>query len=328
MKKPIIGITMGDPSGIGPETIVKAFRESDITKICRPVVIGNFTILKQALNICNIKLELNIIDNISEISAQPGTIDIINLNNIDISTLRLGEIQASSGQAAFDYIKRATDLALQGKIDSIVTTPIQKESLKKAGVEYIGHTEIFAGLTNSENPLTMFEVNNLRIFFMSRHVSLRKACDLVKKDEVLQYIKKSILALKQLGIENTTFAVAGLNPHCGDNGLFGDEEIQEIIPAVEEAKKAGYNVIGPIGADSVFHLAMQKNWSGVLSLYHDQGHIASKTFDFERTIALTLGLPFLRTSVDHGTAFDIAGKGTARATSLIEAIKTAVKYTD
>jgi len=319
---------MGDPSGIGPETIVKAFRESDITKICRPVVIGNFTILKQALNICNIKLELNIIDNISEISAQPGTIDIINLNNIDISTLRLGEIQASSGQAAFDYIKRATDLALQGKIDSIVTTPIQKESLKKAGVEYIGHTEIFAGLTNSENPLTMFEVNNLRIFFMSRHVSLRKACDLVKKDEVLQYIKKSILALKQLGIENTTFAVAGLNPHCGDNGLFGDEEIQEIIPAVEEAKKAGYNVIGPIGADSVFHLAMQKNWSGVLSLYHDQGHIASKTFDFERTIALTLGLPFLRTSVDHGTAFDIAGKGTARATSLIEAIKTAVKYTD
>lgn len=171
----------------------------------------------------------------------------------------------------------------------------------------------------------MFEVDNMRVFFLTRHMSLRRACDAITKERVLEYIERCTKALKQLGVSGK-MAVAGLNPHSGEHGLFGDEEVKEITPAIEEAQKLGYDVVGPVGADSVFHQALQGRYAAVLSLYHDQGHIATKTYDFERTIAITLDMPFLRTSVDHGTAFDIAGKGIVSAVSMIEAVKLAAKY--
>jgi 4-hydroxythreonine-4-phosphate dehydrogenase len=211
-------------------------------------------------------------------------------------------------------------------VDAVATTPINKESLKAGGVPFIGHTEIFGKLTGVADPLTMFETRGLRVFFLSRHVSLRKACDMVKKERIIDYVKRSVSMLKKLGVSTGTMAIAGLNPHSGEHGLFGDEELTEVFPAVKELQAEGYAVAGPIGADSVFHLALKGKYNSVLSLYHDQGHIATKTLDFDRTISITGGMPILRTSVDHGTAFDIAGKNIAGEVSMVEAILLAAKY--
>lgn len=326
MTKPFIGIPMGDPAGIGPEIVVKALRKNEIYDVCNPVVIGDADIIKKAAGICGINQSINVIASSSQGIYNPDTVNIIDLSNIDTEIFRYGTVQAQNGQAAYDYIKKGVELALKGEISSIATTPINKPALKAAGVDFIGHTEILAGLTDTPDPLTMFEVRGLRVFFLTRHVSLKKACDMVTRERLLDYIDRCTEALKSLGIHGGTMAVAGLNPHSGDNGLFGTEDDEFIRPAVIEAQKQGYNVEGPIGADSVFHLALKGRYNSVLSLYHDQGHIATKTLDFERTIAITIGLPFLRTSVDHGTAFDIAGKGIASEVSMVEAILLAAKY--
>lgn len=328
MKKPYVGITMGDPCGIGPEIIVKALADDRIYSVCNPVVIGNYSVLESAINICelNNSVELKTIDNPAEGSYTRGFINLISLDNIEISKLQYGKVQAEAGRAAYEYICKSVELCNNGSLDAIATAPINKEALKAAGIGEIGHTELYASLTNTKDPLTMFEVASLRIFFLSRHVSLREACDLVKEERIFQYIKRCSEALKGLGIKQGTMAVAALNPHASDNGLFGDEEINEIIPAINRAKESGINVEGPIGADSVFYLALQGRYNSVLSMYHDQGHIAAKTLDFEKTVSITHGLPFLRTSVDHGTAFDIAGTGKASPVSMIEAICVAAKY--
>lgn len=324
MKKTIIGITMGDPAGIGPEILLKAFENKELFDLCHPIVLGSYGLLQKELN--NAAIILKKISTPKEAEFLPGQLNILDPLDRDFDSNIKGKISAAAGFAAFKYIEKSIDLALHKQIHSVVTAPIHKEAIKAAKLNFIGHTEMFGDLTNTADPLTVFEVHNLRIFFLTRHVSLRQACDLVTKDRVYNYIRKSLLALKTLGLGKGVFAVAGLNPHSSDNGLFGREEQEEIIPAIKQAQQEGYNVIGPIGADSVFHLSMQNNWDGVLSLYHDQGHIAAKTLDFNRTISLTLGLPFLRTSVDHGTAFDIAGKGIAQSVSMEEAIKKAVKY--
>jgi 4-hydroxythreonine-4-phosphate dehydrogenase len=326
MIKPVIGIPLGDPAGIGPEIVVKALSEKEIFEKCRPLVVGDKEVIKQALKFCRLDMELNVVTCAADGKYAAGCIDLFDLKNVDLNQLKIGEVQAGGGQAAYDYIKKSVEMASAREVDSIATTPINKESLKAAKIDFIGHTEILAGLTNTDDPLTMFEVRNMRVFFLSRHVSLRKACDLVTKERLFDYIVRCINALRQLGINDGTMAVAGLNPHSGEHGLFGDEEVVHVEPAVKEAQARGYKVVGPIGADSVFHLALQGRFNAVLSLYHDQGHIATKTLDFERTISLTLGLPFLRTSVDHGTAFDIAGTGKASAVSMKEAIILAAKY--
>lgn len=326
MRRPVIGIPLGDPAGIGPEIVVKALSEKKVYEACKPLVIGERNVVRQALKLCGLNLGLNVVENPGMGKYSNGTIDLIDLQNIDVSKLKIGEIQASAGQAAFDYIKRSVEMAVANEVDAIATTPINKESLKAAHIDYIGHTEILAGLTNTKDPLTMFEVRNMRVFFLTRHVSLRQACDMVTKERVLDYIIRCTKGLERLGVTDGTMAVAGLNPHSGEHGLFGDEEVKHVEPAIKEAQAMGYKVAGPIGADSVFHLALQGRFNSVLSLYHDQGHIATKTLDFERTIAITNGLPFLRTSVDHGTAFDIAGTGKASPVSMIEAILLAAKY--
>ena len=289
--KPRIGITAGDPAGIGPEIVRMAIQDPAILDLCEPVVFG---------------------------MTDPA--------EIARAGITCGAVSVAGGKAAFSAIEAAVQAALSGEVDAIATAPINKESLRAAGVPYIGHTEILSALTGADDPLTMFETLGLRVFFLSRHVSLRAACDLVTEERVYSYLVRSAKELSAcLGIEHPLLAVAGLNPHSGEHGLFGNEEAC-IPPAIARALADGIRAEGPIGADSVFHLAKNGRFDAVLSLYHDQGHIACKTLDFERTISLTLGLPFLRTSVDHGTAFDIAGKGIASGVSMVEAIKVAVRY--
>jgi 4-hydroxythreonine-4-phosphate dehydrogenase len=239
--------------------------------------------------------------------------------------LEAGRVSASGGRASWEYVEAAARAALAGEVAAVVTAPINKESVRAAKVPYIGHTEMLGAIAGAADPLTMFETLGLRVFFLTRHVSLKEACGLVTKKRLLDYIERCSAALAGLGVKGE-LVVAGLNPHCGEHGLFGDEEGREIEPAIAEARARGIAVSGPVGADSVFHLAKIGRYAAVLSLYHDQGHIACKTLDFERTVSFTLGLPFLRTSVDHGTAFDIAWKGEASAVGMIEAILSAAKY--
>lgn len=326
MKKPVIGIPMGDPAGIGPEIILKALSEKNIYNICIPVVVGNAGVLDKIEKVIKSGLKLNKIENTEQSLAKPGIVDIIDIDNIDAGSLEWGAVNGSAGKAAYEYIVKSALLGMSGQVDAIATTPINKESIKAAKIEFIGHTEMLAHLSNTNDPLTMFQVRNMRVFFLSRHMSLRAACDAVKKDKVADYIIRSIDALKNLGISNPLLAVAGLNPHNGEHGMFGDEEVNEISPAVLDCISKGYNAIGPIPGDSVFAMALKGKFDGVLSMYHDQGHIATKTLDFEKTISLTIGMPFLRTSVDHGTAFDIAGKGIASGISMYEAIRLAAEY--
>lgn len=327
MSRPYICVPMGDPAGIGPEIVLKTVADKDTVSIAKVVVVGDKNVLEYAMTYPNMpELEIKTITTPEEGTYEDGILNLIDLANVDMSAFKVGEVDGMCGKAAYEYIAESIRLANEGLVDAVSTTPINKESLKKGGVNYIGHTEIFGALTQTDDPLTMFEVNGMRVFFLTRHVSLRKACDLVTKDRIKDYVRRCTEALRRLGVTEGTMAIAGLNPHSGEHGLFGNEEVDHVFPAVEELQQEGYNVVGPIGADSVFHLALQGRFNSVLSLYHDQGHIATKTLDFERTIAVTNGMPILRTSVDHGTAMDIAGKGIASAVSMIEAVRLAVKY--
>ena len=324
--KPFIAVPIGDPAGVGPEITVKSIANKDVFDAARVVVVGDKKVIEKAIEICGKDLKVNVINEPEEGVYDEKTLNIIDLDNIDMDTFEYGKVQGMCGKAAYAYIKKAVDLANSRKVDAVATTPINKEALRAGGINFIGHTEIFGALTNTPDPLTMFEVRGLRVFFLTRHVSLRESCDMVKKERIIDYVKRCTEVLKQLGVTEGTMAIAGLNPHSGEHGLFGWEEVNEVTPAVEELKEMGYNVAGPIGADSVFHLALQGRFNSVLSLYHDQGHIATKTLDFERTIAITGGMPILRTSVDHGTAFDIAGKNIVSEVSMVEAILLAAKY--
>lgn len=326
MRKSIIAVPMGDPAGIGPEIVLKAVTDAAVQKKVICLVIGDRTVLEAAMVFCHVLLTIHEVESPKQCLDQQGVMNLINLDNVDFPAFQLGKVSGKCGHAAYEYVEKSIELALQRQVDAVATTPINKESLKAGQVDYIGHTEIFAALTGTKDPLTMFEVHGMRVFFLSRHVSLRQACDLVTKDRIIECAISCMRALKLLGVTQGTLAIAGLNPHSGEHGLFGDEEMTQVEPAVRELKAMGYDVAGPIGADSVFHLALKGRFAAVLSLYHDQGHIATKTLDFEKTIAITNGLPFLRTSVDHGTAFDIAGKGIASPVSMVEAILLANKY--
>ncbi len=324
--KPLVAIPIGDPAGVGPEITVKALALKEIFNAARCVAVGDKKIIENAVKITGANLKVNVIDEPENGDYSEDIINVIDLDNIDMDKFEFGKVQGMCGKAAYEYIEKSVQLANDRKVDAVATTPINKEALRAGGINFIGHTEIFGALTNTPDPLTMFEVRGLRVFFLTRHVSLRQACDMVKKDRIIDYVIRCKEVLKRLGVTEGTMAIAGLNPHSGEHGLFGTEEVDEVMPAVEELKKMGYDVAGPIGADSVFHLALKGKFNSVLSLYHDQGHIATKTLDFERTIAITGGMPILRTSVDHGTAFDIAGKNIVSEVSMAEAILLAAKY--
>ena len=326
MEKPIIAVTMGDPAGIGPEIVAKSIADKATFDVARCIVIGDKKVMEKAIEIVGADLKVNVVESPADGDYSYGVLNMIDLDNIDMSRFEYGKINAMCGQAAFDYIKKSIEITMDKQADAVATTPINKESLHAAEVDFIGHTEIFGALTGTADPLTMFETNGLRVFFLTRHKSLRDMLDDIKKDRIIDYVERCTDALRRLGVKEGTMAVAGLNPHSGEHGLFGWEEVKEIAPAVEELKERGFNVAGPVPADSVFHQAAQGRFNSVLSLYHDQGHIATKTLDFDRTISITNGMPILRTSVDHGTAFDIAGKGIAGAVSMEEAIRLAAKY--
>lgn len=326
MGKSLIAVPIGDPAGVGPEIVAKSVASKEVFDAADCIIVGDKTIMENAIQITGANLTVHVINEPGEGDFREGILNLIDLKNVDMDQFEFGCVNGMCGKAAYAYIAKSIELANAGKVDAVATTPINKESLRAGDINFIGHTEIFGALTDTEDPLTMFETNGMRVFFLTRHVSLREMLDMITKERIKDYVKRCLEALRKLGVSEGTMAIAGLNPHSGEHGLFGWEEVNEITPAVEELKAEGYDVAGPIGADSVFHQAAIGKYTSVLSLYHDQGHIATKTLDFEKTIAVTNGMPILRTSVDHGTAFDIAGKGIVSAVSMIEAILLAAKY--
>jgi len=323
--RPKIGVTMGDPAGIGPEISLKALSKPSICNICKPILIGDLKILERTADKLGLDVLLKEVVSPSEASGGTKVIHVIDLKNINLDLLELGKASTEGGRASIEYIEKAVDLALHGEIDAVTTCPINKQAIRMAGSPHIGHTEMLGALCGVKVPLLMFWVRGVRIFFLTRHVPLFEAVRKVKKDRIVETVTRIALELQRIGLSNPIIAVAALNPHASDRGLIGDEEEKEIAPAIEELRSRGFRVIGPVPADAVFHNALQGQYDAVLSLYHDQGHIAAKTVDFYGTVSVTLGLPFIRTSVDHGTAYDIVGKGIANSKSLEEAIKLAAQ---
>jgi 4-hydroxythreonine-4-phosphate dehydrogenase len=337
-KKPILGITMGDPSGIGPEISVKALGQAKVYETCRPLIIGDAGVMERAALEALKRQDIVIhpVSSVGECLFKPGIIDVYDLHNIEAQNLKIGKVNAASGDAAFGSVKKAIELALASKINATITNPLNKEALNLAGHHYAGHTEIYADLTKTRDYAMMLADGELRVAHVSTHVSLREACNRVKKDRVLKVIELAHNACRCFGISGPRIAVAGLNPHAGEGGLFGREEIEEITPAIEAAQSKGIDAIGPIPPDTVFAKALGGIYDIVIAMYHDQGHIPLKTLSFRYDksarkwqsisgVNITLGLPIVRSSVDHGTAFDQAWLGTANESSLLNAIEYGVK---
>ncbi|MBU4684218.1 4-hydroxythreonine-4-phosphate dehydrogenase PdxA [Cedecea davisae] len=324
--KPLVVIPMGDAAGIGPEITVKTLASEEARKYSRMVVVGNKAVLEEAAKFSGVPILINVIAGVNDYLDGPEIMNVIEVGELDLASLKLGEIQGQCGRAAYECIEKATSMALSGEADAVATTPINKESLKAGEVDFIGHTEIFAHLTGALDPLTLFQVRTLRVFFLTRHLSLVKAIQSLTPEKVCDYAVRCARALQQLGVPEPRLVVAAINPHGGEHGLFGHEDDEILLPGIELARAKGVMIEGPKPADSVFHFALQGAWDAVLSPYHDQGHIATKMVDFHRTISITGGMPILRTSVDHGTANDIAGKGIADPVSLIEAVRLAALY--
>lgn len=349
MNKPIVGITMGDPAGNGPEITVKALTHSDLYDRCRPLVVGDAKILEQAAGfVGRTDICIHRCEQVSDALFVPGTIDVLHLELIpDVAAFPIGQVSVEGGNAAFQCVRKVIQLAMDGQVDATCTNALNKEAMNKAleaangansdgYTHFDGHTEIYATYTNTKKYTMMLAHHDLRVVHVSTHCSLREACDRVKKARVLEVIQIAHKACVDMGIENPRVAVAGLNPHCGENGLFGTEEIDEIIPAIQEAKAQGINAIGPCPPDSVFSEALGGWYDIVVCMYHDQGHIPLKTvgfvYDREKQswkavegVNVTLGLPIIRTSVDHGTGFALAGKGTSNELSLVNAIDYAIR---
>lgn len=337
VEKMIIGITMGDPASIGPEITVKALGNSDIYDRCNPVVIGDSCVMEAALKILGREdIKINSVSSIGECLFTPGMIDVYDMKQVDMDKLERGKVSVMAGDAAFQYVKKVIELAMAGEVDGTVTNAFNKEAINLAGHHFSGHTEIYAKYTDTKKYTMMLAHENLRVVHVSTHISLREACDRVKKARVLEVIEIANQACLDLGIENPKIGVAGLNPHSGENGLFGREEIDEIIPAIEVAKAAGIQVDGPVPPDTIFSKARGGWYDIVVAMYHDQGHIPLKVvgfiynqeegkWDAVSGVNITLGLPIVRSSVDHGTAFDQAGLGIASELSLINAIDYGIK---
>ncbi|RIA45538.1 4-hydroxythreonine-4-phosphate dehydrogenase [Hephaestia caeni] len=332
----VLGISMGDPAGIGPEVTVKALADPAMLGRCHPIVVGDANVVRDVIGFTGVALDINAITAVDQATFAPGIINVYDLANVDMARFRLGQVDAMCGQAGFDYVAKVIELAMNGEVDATVTGPINKEAMHLAGHRFGGHTEIYATHTGSEQYAMLLVEENLRVVHVSTHVSLRQACDLVKQERVFAAIELIDGACRQLGIAEPRIGVAGLNPHASDNGLFGDEERQEILPAILRARADGYRVDGPVPADTLFPKAIGGVYDGVVAMYHDQGHIPFKVVGFDwdrgveamksvRGVNITLGLPIIRTSVDHGTAMEIAGRNIASADAMDLAIDYAVR---
>jgi 4-hydroxythreonine-4-phosphate dehydrogenase len=335
-ERPIVGISMGDPGGIGPEICAKALAQKEIYEICRPLVVGDADIVADAVRFSKLSLGVAARREVGDAAFRPGVLDVFDLKSLPLAELRHKEVTAGQGRASFEYVAKVIELAMAGEIDATVTGPINKAAINAAGYHYAGHTEIYADLTRTKNYSMMLAEGNFRVAHVSTHVSLREACERVKKDRVLTVIRLAHAALRQLGMASPRIAVAGLNPHCGEGGLFGNEDDREIAPAVAEAEAEGIRVEGPLPADTVFSKMQGGMFDLVVVMYHDQGHIPTKLIGFQYDdqtgtwgqmagVNVTLGLPIIRVSVDHGTAFGKAGEGRANPQSMIEAIKLAAR---
>jgi len=321
--KPLLAITMGDAAGTGPEIITKVLADPETNTVCRPVVIGDATTMRAALKITGAPGKVRVIEKPSEALFKEDVIEVIDLHNIQLDLLKRGQVDPMAGKAAFEYIKLATTLALAGECDAIVTSAINKEALNKAGYHYDGHTQLLAELCGASDVAMMLVSGQLRVTHVTTHVSLRQAIELLRPERILTVLRLTGEAMRQMGIDEPRIAVAGLNPHAGEGGLFGDEESKYITPAIEAARRQGMSVTGPLPPDSVFLRTLEGQFDAAIAMYHDQGHIAVKMLSITQGVNVTLGLPIIRTSVDHGTVFGKAGKGTADPTSLILAIKLA-----
>lgn len=336
MYKPIIGITMGDPASIGPEIALKALLDPRVQEICRPVLVGDAVVFQQIATQLDLPIGIHAVEDVTEAQFLASTADVFDLKNADLSKINFGEISASAGAASFESVVKVIEMALAGSVDATVTGPINKKSINEAGHHFAGHTEIYAHYTNTKKYAMLLVEDNMKVIHVSTHVSLRQACDLVKKDRILEVVELLQEGLISLGEHNLKIGIAGLNPHAGDSGLFGTEDDEEILPAVIEAKNRGYDVDGPVPADTLFSKAATGHYGGIVAMYHDQGHIPFKLTGFKwnaekkqmdsvKGVNITMGLPIIRTSVDHGTAFEIAGKGVASPDAMILAIESAVQ---
>lgn len=323
-KRPIIAITMGDPAGIGPEIIIKALSLAELSRLSRPVVIGDARVMKNAMKYSKASpVVLKEIKRLDEGDFRTGIINILDMDNVDVPKLKIGKVSVEAGRAAVKYIERAIDLAMDKKVDAITTGPINKEAINKAGFRFDGHTELLAKRTGAKHCAMMFLSDSIRVMLVTTHIPLSQVAKEIDKKRVLEIIKLADKELTELLGKRPRIGVAGLNPHAGESGIFGSEEQKIISPAVEEAKKLGINVKGPVSADAIFYLANLNMFDIVIAMYHDQGLIPLKLLSFNKSVNVTVGLPIIRTSVDHGTGFDIAGKGWANPSSMIQAIKVA-----
>jgi 4-hydroxythreonine-4-phosphate dehydrogenase len=336
--KPLLAITMGDPAGVGPEIIAKALSDPEVYAICRPVVVGDASAMRMGLDVARASLSIHTIRELGEAWHRHGSIDLLDLGNVDASKLVMGVPQAMAGKASVEYVLRATDMVLAGEVDAIVTAPLNKEAMNMGGYSYPGHTELLAEKAGTENYAMMLISGNLRVVHVTTHIPLRQVPDAITVERIVTTIEVAYDAARKLGIETPRIAVAGLNPHSSDGGLFGDEERTRIEPAIAEVKMRGLNVEGPVPPDTVFGKALGGFYDVVVAMYHDQGHIPVKLAGFRWDedkgawgemggVNITIGLPFIRTSVDHGTAYGRAGRrdGTANPQSHKEAIQVAVQ---
>ena len=323
-ERPFLAITMGDAAGIGPEVTAKTLVDPVMYEKCRPFVVGNADAMNDALKLIQSDLKAVALQSLEDISGTYGQIEVLDLNNLDYSNITYGEISEESGNATVEWILKAGDLAASGAIQAICTAPINKEACNLAGHKDIGHMEIFQNQTGAENVATMLMARQLRVVHLTTHKSLKIACDYVTKNNVYEKIMLTHKYFKIWGYETPRIGVSALNPHASDGGLLGNEEFEEILPAVEKAQGEGVIVDGPIPADTVFNQNIDGRYDVCIAMYHDQGHIPIKVHDWKRSVSVNLGLPFIRTSVDHGTAFDIAGKGIADHISMMESIKVAI----
>jgi len=321
--RPIIGLTMGDPAGIGPEVVVKAMNEPDLYASCRPLAIGDESTFRAAVSRLGLGLDVRVAAEPDDGQYQPGILDVYQATTADLTAIQPGVVQPAAGKAAAECVIAATQLALAGKIDAMATAPLNKDALNQAGYHYPGHTEMLADLTDTTDYSLTLIAGKLRVIHVTTHVSMRRALDLVDRGRVLRIISLADRFCRYLGVEAPRVAVAGFNCHAGENGLFGNEEIEQIRPAIEEARGDGIDASGPWPGDTIFYRASKGEFDIVVAMYHDQGHIPVKMLGFEAGVNTTAGLPIIRTSVDHGTAFDIAGKGIASHGSMLEAVRLA-----
>ena len=320
---PLVAITLGDPAGTGPEIILKALASPDVRGLGRLLVVGDAATLERAQAYTGTLLEFNVVTDPAAGRFAAGVVDVLDLKNVDLSRLQLGRVDPLAGQAAYESICRATELALAGRVGAIVTSAINKAALNQAGHHFDGHTGLLAHLCSAPGATMMLAADRLRVSHVSTHVPLRVAIERVRPERILQVLRLTHDAIRRLGITSPRLAVAGLNPHAGEGGLFGDEEEKYIAPAVAQARAAGLDVHGPFAGDTIFYRTLQGEFDAAVAMYHDQGHVAAKMLGIWRGVNVTLGLPIIRTSVEHGTDFANAGTGRSDPRSLIEAIKLA-----